>query len=109
MNFWTRLKYQIKEKNTTQEWIATKIGVPFGRFKNWLVRKTYPDLKQGLEIAELLNTSVEYLVTGNDREIFSDEEQELVWDYRILGKNNRKTALALMQTLKTLENAERHG
>jgi transcriptional regulator with XRE-family HTH domain len=108
MDFWTRLKDQIKGKNTTQEWIAAKIGVPFGTFRKWLTRKTYPDLKQGLEIAELLDTSVEYLITGSGREILTDEEQKLVWNYRKLGNNNRKTALALIQTLKTLENAERN-
>jgi hypothetical protein len=28
MDFWMRLKNEIKAKNTTQEWIAGKIGVP---------------------------------------------------------------------------------
>ena len=56
MDFWNRLKDQIKAKNTTQEWIAAQIGVPFGTFRKWLTRKTYPDVKQGLEIAQLLET-----------------------------------------------------
>jgi hypothetical protein len=84
MDFWTRLRDQIRKKNTTQEWIALKIGVPFGTFRNWLVRKTYPDLKQGLEIAGLLNTSAEYLVTGCGPDILSDEERGLLRDYRKL-------------------------
>jgi transcriptional regulator with XRE-family HTH domain len=90
MDFWSRLKDQIKRKNTTQEWIALKIGVPFGTFRNWLIRKTYPDLKQGLEIAELLNISAEYLVTGSDREILSEEERNLVRDYRKLDKADQE-------------------
>jgi len=28
MDFWTRLKKEIRAKNTTQEWLAGKIGVP---------------------------------------------------------------------------------
>ena len=90
MDFWTRLKGKIREKNTTQEWIALKIGVPFGTFRNWLVRKTYPDLKQGLEIAGLLDTSAEYLVTGNGPDILSDEERNLVRDYRKLQKPDKE-------------------
>jgi transcriptional regulator with XRE-family HTH domain len=90
MDFWMRLKTEIKEKNTTQEWIAGKIGVPFGTFRKWLTRKTYPDIKQGVEIAELLNISVEYLVTGSDREILSEEERNLLRDYRKLDKADQE-------------------
>jgi transcriptional regulator with XRE-family HTH domain len=93
MDFWARLKDQIKGKNTTQEWIAGKIGVPFGTFRNWMIRKTYPDLKEGLEIAELLNTSAEYLVTGKGPEILTDEERKLLQDYRQLNKSDQENIL----------------
>jgi DNA-binding XRE family transcriptional regulator len=96
MDFWTRLREQIKKKNTTQEWIAAKIGVPFGTFRNWLVRKTYPDLKEGLEIAALLDTSAEYLVTGSGPDILSDEERRLIQSYRKLAKADQENiALAI--------------
>jgi transcriptional regulator with XRE-family HTH domain len=90
MDFWTRLKDQIKKKNTTQEWIAGKIGVPFGTFRSWLRRKSYPDIKQGLEIAELLDTTVEYLVTGKGQDILSDDERKLLRDYRKLDKSDQE-------------------
>jgi transcriptional regulator with XRE-family HTH domain len=90
MDFWMRLKEQIRKKNTTQEWIAGKIGVPFGTFRKWLTRKTYPDIKQGLEIAELLDTSAEYLVTGSGPDILSEEERNLVRDYRKLDKADQE-------------------
>jgi transcriptional regulator with XRE-family HTH domain len=90
MDFWTRLKNEIKKKNTTQEWIAGKIGVPFGTLRKWLTRKTYPDIREGVEIAKLLDTSAEYLVTGNDREILSDKERKLVRDYRKLAESDQE-------------------
>jgi transcriptional regulator with XRE-family HTH domain len=90
MDFWTRLKTEIKEKNTTQEWIAGKIGVPFGTFRKWLTRKSYPDIKQGIEIAGLLETSAEYLVTGSSPEVLSDEERKLLRDYRKLEKTDQE-------------------
>jgi transcriptional regulator with XRE-family HTH domain len=90
MDFWTRLKTEIKEKNTTQEWIASKIGVPFGTFRKWLTRKSYPDIKQGIEIAGLLETSAEYLVTGSSPDILSDEERKLLRDYRKLDKADQE-------------------
>ncbi|GHV40562.1 hypothetical protein AGMMS49546_14700 [Spirochaetia bacterium] len=90
MDFWERLKTEIKERNTTQEWIAGKIEVPFGTFRKWLTRKTYPDLKQGVEIAGLLETSAEYLVTGKGPDIFSDEERKLLRNYRKLDKADQE-------------------
>ena len=93
MDFWTRLKGEIKAKNTTQEWIASKIGVPFGTFRKWMTRKTYPSMKDGQEIAKLLNTSVEYLLTGVEPEYFYDAERELMKAYRKLSPADKKNVL----------------
>ena len=96
MDFWTRLKSEIKAKNTTQEWIANKIGVPFGTFRKWMTRKTYPNMKEGQEIARLLDTSVEYLLTGIESDELNDNEQELVGAYRKLSPaDKRNTLLAI--------------
>ncbi|MCL2193825.1 MAG: helix-turn-helix domain-containing protein [Treponema sp.] len=103
MDFWTRLKGEIRAKNTTQEWIANKIGVPFGTFRKWLNRKTYPNLKEGQEIAKLLDTSVEYLLTGvrvqaepkaePGIEGLSDTEQRLIKAYRKLSVADRENVI----------------
>jgi transcriptional regulator with XRE-family HTH domain len=93
MDFWIRLKKEIKAKNTTQEWIANKIGVPFGTFRKWMTRKTYPNIKEGVEIAKLLETSAEYLVTGTEPEGLNDVERKLVASYRKLGPGDKENVL----------------
>jgi transcriptional regulator with XRE-family HTH domain len=93
MDFWTRLKKEIKAKNTTQEWIAGKIGVPFGTFRKWMTRKTYPNLKEGIEIAKLLETSAEYLVTGIEPGGLSDTERKLISVYRKLSSEDRENVI----------------
>ena len=93
MDFWTRLKTEIKAKNTTQEWIAGQIGVPFGTLKKWLNRKTYPNIKEGNEIAKLLETSVEYLVTGTESEGLNDAERKLLTDFRKLSSADREKVM----------------
>jgi transcriptional regulator with XRE-family HTH domain len=93
MDFWMRLKKEIKAKNTTQEWIANKIGVPFGTFRKWMTRKTYPNIKEGVEIAKLLETSAEYLVTGVEHEGLNDTERKLVASYRKLGSGDKENVL----------------
>lgn len=80
----------IKAHNTTQEWIAGKIGVPLGTFKKWMTRKTYPDLREGVEIARLLETSAEYLITGNKPGEPSGEEERLLTAYRKLSHADRE-------------------
>ena len=91
-----RLKTEIKTKKTTQEWISGKIGVPFGTFRKWLTRRTYPNLREGVEIAKLLDTSAEYLVTGFEREGLNDAEQKLIIAYRKLSPANRENAMLAM-------------
>ena len=93
MDFWSRLKSEIKAQNTTQEWISGKIGVPFGTFRKWMTRKTYPNLKEGVEIAKLLETTAEYLVTGITQEHLSDTEQNLIRAYRKLSSRDQENAM----------------
>jgi len=88
-----RLKNEIKAKNTTQEWISGKIGVPFGTFRKWMSRKTYPNIKEGIEIAKLLETSAEYLVTGIETEGLNDIERKLVAAYRKLDSWDQENIL----------------
>ena len=93
MDFWTRLKNEIKAKNTTQEWIAGQIGVPFGTFRKWMSRKTYPNLKEGVEIAKLLGITAEYLITGTKQEGLDSSERKLINSYRKLNPSDKENAL----------------
>ena len=88
-----RLKNEIKAKNTTQEWIARQINVPFGTFRKWMTRKTYPSLKEGVEIAKLLGISAEYLVTGADKEGIDDSERKLLNIFRKLSLSDKENTL----------------
>jgi transcriptional regulator with XRE-family HTH domain len=93
MDFWDRLKYKIKDRDLTYEEVARKLKIPFGTFKNWLLRQTYPDARETAEIAKLLHTTVEYLVNGAmepaDRANLSDDEQRLIDGYRQLSKYDK--------------------
>ena len=88
-----RLKNEIKLNNTTQEWVSGKIGVPFGTFRKWMTRKTYPNIKEGVEIAKLLETSAEYLVTGIETEGLNQKERELILAFRKLSASDRENTL----------------
>jgi transcriptional regulator with XRE-family HTH domain len=93
MDFWIRLKNEIKAKNTTQEWVSGKIGVPLSTFRKWMTKKTFPNIKEGVEIAKLLETSAEYLVTGIEPEGLNDIERKLITVYRKLSSADRENIL----------------
>jgi len=93
MDFWIRLKNEIKVKNTTQEWISGQIEVPFGTFRKWMTRKTYPNLKEGVEIAKLLDVSAEYLITGIEISNLNESEKKLINAYRKLSTADKENAL----------------
>jgi len=93
MDFWIRLKHEIKAKNTTQEWVAGQIGVPLSTFRKWMTRKTYPNLKEGIEIARLLGVSVEYLTIGTEVESLDPLERKLIKTYRKLSLADKENAL----------------
>jgi transcriptional regulator with XRE-family HTH domain len=95
MDFWMRLKNEIKAKNTTQEWVAGKIGVPLSTFRKWMTRKTYPNLMEGIEIAKLLGVTAEYLVTGIEPngDTLDHSERKLINAYRKLSSTDKENAL----------------
>jgi len=93
MDFWTRLKKEVKAKNTTQEWVAKKAGVPFGTLRKWLSNKTYPNARVAQSIAGLLETSVEYLMTGVEPSDLDKTERKMVELFRKLSPADRENAL----------------
>lgn len=64
--FWQNVKAQIKAQNTTQEWLCKECGFILSSFRNRISLKRYPTVIEAYKIAQALNTTVEYLVTGED-------------------------------------------
>jgi transcriptional regulator with XRE-family HTH domain len=96
MNFWDRLKTGIKDRDLTQERVARRLKIPIGTFKNWLLRETYPDAREAVEIAKLLNTTVEYLVCGVERSGETEDERKLLDGYRQLSKYDKEHIAAVV-------------
>jgi bacteriophage CI repressor helix-turn-helix domain len=76
-DFWNRVKAKIKSQNTKQETLAISCGISYRTFQTWINRKTYPDALQTYLIAQALNTTVEYLVTGEEKDIYKEKYDNL--------------------------------
>lgn len=75
--FWDRTKALIKERNTTQDWLAQQCDVSLNVMKSWIFNKRLPDAAQAVRIAKALQTSVEYLVTGEETNPLAQENAML--------------------------------
>ncbi|MEL3905583.1 MAG: helix-turn-helix transcriptional regulator [Treponema sp.] len=68
LDFWVRVKELLKVKNITQDKIAAQINERADSFSRWIQKDRLPDALQTYKIAQALNVSIEYLVTGKEPE-----------------------------------------
>jgi transcriptional regulator with XRE-family HTH domain len=73
--FYSCIKQQIKKKNTTQGKVAKACGISLGTFKGWMAKDIYPTVLDAYNIARVLGVSVEYLLTGKDRQAERNEKR----------------------------------
>jgi transcriptional regulator with XRE-family HTH domain len=64
MTFWENVNKMIKRSNTTQEWVAKKSGISPSALRSNVSRGIEPGVLKAIRIAQALDTTVEYLVTG---------------------------------------------
>lgn len=89
-----------------QRQFATDLGVPASRVSEWRTRKSASYNKRISQIAELLNTSSEYLLTGKkEKPIVKDdglteEERFLVLAYRAASEDDRAVVDAALRKYK---------
>lgn len=67
--FWERVKELLRIKNQNQKWLSENCDVSLPTLHNQISRKIIPGTIQCVKIAQALDTSVEYLVTGQDIKI----------------------------------------
>lgn len=65
-SFWIRVNKLIKVKKLKQETVAEIIHVSHASLRGWSYRKVYPDLIDIYHLAQVLDTSIDYLIFGTD-------------------------------------------
>ena len=85
MEFWDRVKAEIRRQNTTQDWVAGKAGIIIGSFRGWIAKDRFPNASEAAAIAAVLGVTVEYLVTGTDStDPWLREHRQVIEDLRTL-------------------------
>ena len=75
--FWNNVKELLDIQNLTQKELSAKTGINLGTLKNQICREVIPDAVEAVAIAKALNTTVEYLVTGENNNQAAQELTEL--------------------------------
>lgn len=84
MGFKENLKDELKYQGMLVKELADKTGIPKGTIDHYLAEKnTAPIAENAVKIAQALNVSVEYLVTGKDS-ILNNEDIQYPPQVRLL-------------------------
>lgn len=75
-----RIDNLLKENGKTKKELAEYVGISPQSFYDWKTRNTIPAADIAVKIAIFLNTSVEYLVTGEEKNIYKKKYDTLLAD-----------------------------
>lgn len=64
--FWDNVKTILSQNKILQKDFADKLGYNLSTLKNQMARNISPSVDEAVKIAQALNTTVEYLVTGEE-------------------------------------------
>jgi len=67
--FWGRAKPLIKAHNLSQKQFADRMKIPYGTLKTWLFQNRTPDIDAAYAIAYALGVTLDYLMSGKDKNI----------------------------------------
>lgn len=99
-----RLKTLREAKKYTQLWLGMQIGVSQETISGYEIGKAVPPADMLIKLADLLNTSVDYLLERTDIKEFNpinksdlnEQERELFTLFRALPTEKKERAIGLM-------------
>ena len=105
MAFPERLEALLKVNKITQKELAEQLNIRRPSISDWKKDGTYPRLDIAIKIAQILGTTTEYLVTGKPPKDITEEEYDLVNNFRQLDHSGRKEIIKFVD-FKLLEAKE---
>lgn len=91
----------VKKRKITQAQLANALAITQSTVATWKQRGTIPPMSYTFKLAEILDTSAEYLITGEEpaKEHYSEDERSLVATYR---KTNQPGRLRILEYAKDM-------
>lgn len=92
-----RIDSRLKEQNLKRKALAEKVGISVQPFTAWSKQGSIPAADTAYYIAQELGVSVEWLLTGREREGLTEEERRLVDEWRQLDARDRQDVLGIVE------------
>lgn len=107
-NFWKNTKILLKVNHMTQTELANFLNVGQRTFQDWVYSKRTPDIDASKRIADRLNTTIDFLITGKEfgNQSFSKELIEFVGICKNLEPNYLSMMLNLAQQLENTQTSQ---
>ncbi len=100
--FGARLKAARKQRKWTQKELANQLGIRFSQLNKYECGMHVPPVEKLIELAELLNTSVDYLLTGEQNESTPLHNTRLLERFRALAdctSDDQETVIKLIDAV----------
>ena len=99
-SFNERLERLLKQNNLQKKDIAEKCGISQNGISTWKATGTIPRADIAVKIANCLNVTTEYLVTGELPELDNTKKNELAYQVASLSAEKQKLVKALVDALE---------
>ena len=96
MNLTSRIKSKCQELNISIRQLEIKSGLTNGQISRWNEKK--PSYDKVLSVADILNVSIEWLITGKEPETLTPEEQQLIDAFRAADQRGKRRILQAAET-----------
>ncbi len=93
----TRIDSVLKERNLKRKALAETCGFNVSNVTRWDKQGYLPQSDTAYYIAQELGVSVEWLLTGKDREGLSEEERKLLDEWRLLDARDRDDVIGIVE------------
>lgn len=100
--FFEILKKELKKQELNQIDLSEKTGISINTIRGWISKNVIPDSNSIRLIAEVLNVSVDYLLTGDTKRNYSyidslpTDIQEVIIDLLQLSEKQREPVIAIL-------------
>ena len=77
LDFWLNVKERLDDNDISQKELAAAINESYNTLQSWITKERLLNAEQAVNIARILKTSVEYLVTKQDHSFKKDNSKTI--------------------------------
>lgn len=94
-----RIDTLLRERNEKRLSLAEHCGFSLQALSDWSKRGSVPSADKAVAIANYLGVSIEWLLTGSEKEGLTPKQRELIRNYETLSERDKKTVDNLIASL----------